>query len=227
MSIPNFIQIRPAVLDLNHADRQTDVIRRTYVHFVYIVQRTRNSLQHAWSSREAHTNFLVSLCIQCLHPVVAGFGLLAMWNNRSIHLHNLALPGTAARRKPRKPQMLWRQSNKRPRWNDLQSEEEGMKIFWHMQPNCRESSDVSVGCKPNTPSYLQFQNQKKLNNSEPTVCVRWWVQIPWAWKPIRHWMEVVCLFTFRPLHSWSRNPHYSYEYETWRCCSKFWCRVDS
>jgi hypothetical protein len=43
MSIPNFIQIRPAVLELNHADRQTDMASPICVHFVYIVQRTHTT----------------------------------------------------------------------------------------------------------------------------------------------------------------------------------------
>jgi hypothetical protein len=48
-SITNFIQIRPAVLELNHADRQTDVISPICVHFIHIVQRTPgNELELLW-----------------------------------------------------------------------------------------------------------------------------------------------------------------------------------
>jgi hypothetical protein len=40
-SIPNFIQICPAVLELNHADRQTDMASPICVHFMHGMQRTR------------------------------------------------------------------------------------------------------------------------------------------------------------------------------------------
>jgi hypothetical protein len=46
-SILNFIQIRPAVLELNHANRQTDVVSFICVHSVRGVQRTRNSINGA------------------------------------------------------------------------------------------------------------------------------------------------------------------------------------
>jgi hypothetical protein len=41
-SIPNFIQIRPSVLELNHADRQTD--RHDQSYFLCVVQRTHGNL---------------------------------------------------------------------------------------------------------------------------------------------------------------------------------------
>jgi hypothetical protein len=34
-SIPNFIQIRPAILEFNHVDRQTDMTSPFCVHFMY------------------------------------------------------------------------------------------------------------------------------------------------------------------------------------------------
>jgi hypothetical protein len=42
MFIPNFIQIRPTVPEPNNKDRQTDMARLIYIHFMNIVQRTRN-----------------------------------------------------------------------------------------------------------------------------------------------------------------------------------------
>jgi hypothetical protein len=43
-SILNFIQIRPAVLELNHADRQTDMTSLTCAHFMHIEKWSHNNV---------------------------------------------------------------------------------------------------------------------------------------------------------------------------------------
>jgi hypothetical protein len=42
ISIQNLIHVRSTVLELKHVDRQTDMINPICVHFMHIVQRTRN-----------------------------------------------------------------------------------------------------------------------------------------------------------------------------------------
>jgi hypothetical protein len=61
-SMPNFIQIRLAVLDLNHADRQTDMISHICVHFMHIVERI-NYIQDVL--KVALPKFLVVIIRRC------------------------------------------------------------------------------------------------------------------------------------------------------------------
>lgn len=46
-SVPNLIKNRPAVLELNYADRQTDISIPKRVNFMHIVRRTRNKQQNS------------------------------------------------------------------------------------------------------------------------------------------------------------------------------------
>jgi hypothetical protein len=54
-SIPNFIQICFAVLEMNHADGPTDTTSPFCVHFMHIVQRTHNNLKFLYISKRGGT----------------------------------------------------------------------------------------------------------------------------------------------------------------------------
>jgi hypothetical protein len=69
-SIPNTIQIRPAVLELNHADRQTDMVSPLCVNFVHIVQRRIITLcSGGFSTQKIKNWWAVSMC--ALHSVLS------------------------------------------------------------------------------------------------------------------------------------------------------------
>jgi hypothetical protein len=60
MSIPSFIRIYPVDLELNHEDRQTDLVGPICICFLHIVQRM-HFLKNVWSrSRFYNMNLMIS-----------------------------------------------------------------------------------------------------------------------------------------------------------------------
>jgi hypothetical protein len=68
MSMPNFIQIHPFILELNHANRQTDMTSVICVNFVCIMQRTHNNsgrLDQVSSEYKSKLSSLKSILVVC------------------------------------------------------------------------------------------------------------------------------------------------------------------